>query len=312
MQKIVTVTFNPAIDKSTTITTLIPEKKLKCSTPFFEPGGGGINVSRALNKLGVNSKAIYLAGGYSGNFFRDLLKKEIAEEMMVEISNHTRENMIVYEASTALQYRFGMPGPLILEHEWKKVIDIVENLQDTAFLVASGSISQGIPTNIFALLATIAKKKNIKFIVDTSGEPLKLAMEEGVFFVKPNLNELSLLSHKEEISLESAAKTAREFITESKCEFIIVSLGAKGAMLVSHKETIQFIPPELKRLSTVGAGDSMVAGIVKSLSENYSIKDAVKYGVACGSAATMNPGTELCKKTDADKLFSQITEINIS
>ena len=312
MQKIVTITLNPAIDKSTSIDALAPEKKLKCSLPKFEPGGGGINVSRALNKLGVDSTAIYLAGGYTGMFFKDLLKKEISSEIMLEISGHTRENLIVFDQTSSLQYRFGMPGPVILEKEWKNIINAIEKLDDTNYIIASGSVPEGVPKDIFAQIAVIAKKKNIKLILDTCGEALRLAINEGAYLIKPNLNELSFLSNKEELSMEAAVIAAKELIVNGKSELIIVSMGANGALMVSKEECIHLMPPEVKRISTVGAGDSMVAGIVKSLSENKSFKDAAKYGVACGSAATINPGTELCKKSDADQIYKQIREIKIN
>src|SRR5689334_23357296 len=113
MEKIVTLTLNPAIDKSTTVKSIVPDKKLQCAQPVFEPGGGGVNVSRAIKKLGGTSTAVYLAGGYSGRFYEDMLKKEGIESNVVTIEGHTRENMILMDESANLQYRFGMPGPTI-------------------------------------------------------------------------------------------------------------------------------------------------------------------------------------------------------
>jgi 6-phosphofructokinase 2 len=307
MSSIITITLNPAIDKSTTIAELVPDKKMKCSNPVFEPGGGGVNVARAIHKLGGTAKAIYLAGGYSGKFFTALLNSEKIEQVVVEIANHTRENLIVLDKKNNQQYRFGMPGPTINEPEWKKLLMEIEKAEDIAYIIASGTVPAGVPADIFARISTIAGKKNAKFIVDTSGEPLQEALNAGVYLVKPNLGELSALVGKEWIDKNQVEMMAKQIIFEKKCEVVIVSMGEAGALLVTEGETATIKPPAVERKSTVGAGDSMVAGIVLSLSKGSSLLKAVQYGVACGTAATMNPGTELCRKEDADKIFAAIT-----
>jgi 6-phosphofructokinase 2 len=308
MSGILTITLNPAIDKSTTINNLIAEKKLKCSTPKFEPGGGGINVARAIKKLGGEAKAMYLAGGYSGTFFTDLLKKENIDVIPVECVDHTRENLIVFDNTTQLQYRFGMPGPKISESEWLSILNKIENSKNLDFIVASGSLPEGIPTNIFKNMATIAKSKKIKFILDTSGDALKGSLTEGLYMIKANLNELSFLAGVDELRINDISEVAKSFIKKGDCIIMVVSLGALGAMLITENESYRFLPPKVKSVSTVGAGDSMVAGILYGLSNGFDIKESVKYGVACGTAATLNPGTDLCHKMDADKIYTQIIE----
>jgi 6-phosphofructokinase 2 len=308
MSSIITVTLNPAIDKSSTIPQLLPEKKLKCTIPFFEPGGGGINVARALKKLGTDATAIYLAGGYTGNFFTQLLNNESISCAAIEIAHHTRENLIVLDSSANLQYRFGMPGPVVAEHEWKNLLETLDAINEVDFIVASGSIPQGVPTDIFARIAALAKKKNARCIVDTSGAALQNAAEEGLFLIKPNINELSALTGKDELPAGLVADAAREVIAKGNCEYVMVSMGAAGAMLVSGDEAKQITAPDVIRKSTVGAGDSMVAGIVYSLSKGHTIMQAAQYGVACGTAATMNPGTELCRFEDAEKLYAAISQ----
>src|SRR6476661_1745846 len=119
---ITTVTFNPCIDKSTIVPQLVPEKKLRCEAPRFEPGGGGINVARAIKKLGGEALAIYPYGGYSGAFLNELLKRENIFTRPVETKSHTRENMIVLEKSSGQQFRFGMPGPVLQSNEWQQCL----------------------------------------------------------------------------------------------------------------------------------------------------------------------------------------------
>ena len=306
MSKIVTITFSPCIDKSTSVSTLIPEKKLNCTAPKLEPGGGGINVARAINKLGGKAIAIFPSGGYTGKYFNYLLQKENVPSVIIETTNETRENIIVLDESTYNQYRFGMPGTELKEKEWKKCLKAVEEISNPEFIIASGSLPPGVPLNIYAQLAKIAKNSNAKFIVDTSGEALIQAVEEGVYLLKPNLGELSSLSGIEKIDSGNVETAASELIRKNRCHIIVVSLGIAGAILVTKSETYRAIPPEVDRKSTVGAGDSMVAGIVYSLSRGMNLKQALQYGVACGTAATMNFGTMLCSKDDADMLYELI------
>lgn len=304
MEKIVTITLNPVIDKSTTIFSLIPEKKLRCSKPVFEPGGGGINVSRAIKKLGGSSTTIFLTGGYSGKFFETLIQQEQINSIVIPISEHTRENLIVLDESANLQYRFGMPGPGVREEEWRACLDILQQNSGYEYVVISGSNAPGVSTHFFAEAAQIVKQKNAKLIVDTSGDSLQNALNYGIFLAKPNLGELSSLCGVKELDAETVAEAARYIINKGSCEVMVVSMGASGAMLITATEEHHATPPAVKRKSTVGAGDSMLAGMLIALFKSWPWKNILQYGVACGTAATMNAGTELCKKEDAEKIYS--------
>ena len=308
MSSIVTITFSPCIDKSTSITSLVPEKKLHCSTPKLEPGGGGINIARAIKKLGGEAIAIFPSGGYTGKYFNHLLEKENIPSVIIETNNETRENIIVFDESSANQYRFGMPGTSLNDNEWKQCLKAVEEIYDIEFIIASGSLPPGVPSNIYAQLARIAKNKNAKFVVDTSGEALQQAVEEGVYLLKPNLGELCSLTGKASLQTREVKDIARAIIEKEKCEVMMVSMGADGAMLVTKDMAEIITAPTVIRKSTVGAGDSMLAGIVFYLSKGKDIFEAAQYGVACGTAATLNAGTELCKKEDADKLYKMIQQ----
>jgi len=306
MSVILTITLSPAIDKSTTVKALIPEKKLHCREPKFEPGGGGINVARAVKKLGGNSKAFYLAGGPSGFLLEDLLKREDVSQQRFDTKSLARENLIVVDESTSLQYRFGMPGPEILEQEWQAVLDAVKAEHDLSFIVASGSVPPGVPLKFFSSLAKIAEDKGVPLIVDSSGDALKAAADESVFLLKPNLRELSELVGVEELLPGEIEAAARKLLSREKCKAVVVSLGAGGALLVTPEKALRMTAPIVKQRSTVGAGDSMVAGIVLSLLHGKSIEEAVRYGIASGTAATLNNGTELCRKEDVERLVQLV------
>lgn len=306
MSMIITLTFSPCIDKSTSVDQLLSEKKLRCTAPKLEPGGGGINVARAIVKLGGEATAIFPSGGYTGKFFNHLLEKENIPSIIIETKNETRENIIVLEEKTKRQFRFGMPGTELKENEWQQCMKEVEDMKEVEFIVASGSLPPGVPLDIYARLAVMAKKKKAKLIVDTSGEALRHAANEGVYLLKPNLGELSSLMGMERIKMKKIEEVAKQVISKGHCEILVVSMGEEGALLVTKNEVNRAVPPIVKRVSTVGAGDSMVAGIVFSLHQQKNLKEALQYGVACGTAATLNPGTELCRKEDAEKIFEMI------
>ncbi len=312
MRSIVTVTINPAIDKSSTVDHIEPEHKLRCSNPKFEAGGGGINVSRAIKKLGCESLAVFPSGGHTGIGLQDLLTEEGIHQVSVKIKNLTRENFAIVETATNNQFRFNMGGSEMSQEEAQQCLDVLASLNPTPdYLVASGSLPPGIAPDFYAQVARIAKKLNSKFILDTSGEGLKLAANEGVYLLKPNLGELHRLAdidEEEELEEDKIIELAMSIIDKGNCQVVVVSLGADGALLVSKERVEHIRAPKIQKRSTVGAGDSMVAGMVLSLAQEKSLGEMVRYGVACGTAATMNEGTELCKKSDVDSLYEWILE----
>ena len=308
MSKIVTLTLNPALDKSTIVDRIVASEKLRCERPIFHPGGGGVNVSRALKKLGYDSLAIYTAGGPEGSLFEELLNKEAISQQIIPISDRTRENFMVVNSTTNEQFRFGMPGPELVEAEYLRVEKIIEQLPGSVqYLIASGSLPLGVPDDFYGRLAKIAKSKNIRFICDTSGPALEHALNEGVFFVKPNVSELYELSGKNIAYGNEVNEMATELISNKKAEYVAVSLGGKGAVIVSEEASYHAIPPASQVRSTIGAGDSMVAGLIIGFSQNESIDEVIKKGVSAGTAATMNVGTGLSKKEDYEQLLSLVT-----
>ena len=307
MSKIITLTFNPCIDKSTTVPFLEPEKKLRCTPPVFEPGGGGINVARAIKKLGGEALAIYPSGGYSGKFLNQLLTDEGIDSIPIKTEEHTRENLIVLDKSSNQQYRFGMPGPSLSTFEWEQCLHILAT-QEAEFIVVSGSLPRDVPPQIMTIVAWLAIQKKSKLIVDMPGSILKYALNEGVYLIKPNLNELGDLTGST-ANNETVEELAREIVDNGQSKLVVVSMGPDGAAIASDEGFNRYHAPKVKKLSTVGAGDSMVAGIVLKLSQGWPPSEAVAYGMACGTAATLNPGTELCHLEDVEKLFTSIQSV---
>lgn len=299
---VVTLTINPALDKTTHFKGLVPEQKIRCETPRYDAGGGGINVSKAISRLGGISLAIFTSGGSTGKMLTELLNKDSIQCKTIETESWTRESFVAVDDNTNSQYRFGFAGSAISEDEKKEIIQTIQELKPK-FLVLSGSLNEGLSTNFYQHIANLAKKKGSKVIVDTSGEALQKVLETGVYLIKPNIGELAKLIGVATLEINEVETAARKLIEKGNAEIIVVSLGPQGAVLVA-KDICEFVPaPDVIKKSTVGAGDSMVGAMVWALSQNKSLKEVVQWGVACGSAATMNEGTQLFKLEDAKRLF---------
>ncbi len=308
MRKIITLNMNPAIDKSTTTEHVIAERKLYCGPVSYEPGGGGVNVSRAIKKLGGESLLIYPAGGMSGIMLNELLEQEGIDKLPLSIKGITRENLIVLEEATGRQFRFGMQGPKLDNEEWEQCIkELCKGNPAPDYLVASGSLPLGVPADFYARVARIGKEMGAKVIIDAAGNALAQALNEGVYLIKPNVREFRELAGKDIKEEYEIAEAAQEMVRSGQCEVVVISLGAAGALLISRDIVEHIVPPTVPIISKVGAGDSMVAGIVLSLSRGKKLREAALYGIAAGSAAVMTPGTELCRKEDTERLYAKMT-----
>lgn len=303
---ILTITLNPCIDKSSTVEKMKPESKLRCSEVVNEPGGGGINVSKALKKLETASVALFPAGGHNGNMLCSLLKEESILFHAVDTKVETRENWIVLEGSTVNQYRFTFPGREVQEETIKTLIDQIRSFSP-AYVIASGSLPPGLPDYFYGLVVKNAKSVGARCIVDTSGPALQALQGKGAYLIKPNIGELCKMLNVEWLDKNEVADAAQQAIMDGFAELIAVSMGPDGAWIVSKEERHFATAPKVEKRSTVGAGDSMVAGMTYMLQQHRSLKEVISFGVACGSAATMNEGTQLFKQADAERLFAEMS-----
>lgn len=307
MKSIITLTMNPAIDKSASVAQVIADRKLYCNSPRFEPGGGGVNVSRAIRKLGGESTALFPCGGPTGKYLLELLQQEGLACQPITVKGWTRENLVVLEESSGRQFRFGMPGTPLDQLEWRSCLDVLASVDEKpSYIVASGSLPPGVPEDFYAQVARIGKGLGARVIVDTSGNPLRLALEEGVYLIKPNIRELGELIGRELTDETSQQEIAMEIVRSGKSSAVALSIGAGGVLLTSVDGSERLRTPVVPIKSKVGAGDSMVAGIVLSLVRGYELQDAVRFGVATGAAAVMTPGSELCRRDDAERLYGQL------
>lgn len=301
---ILTITLNPCIDKSTRVEKLMPEAKLRCTEVVHEPGGGGINVSKALEKLDAKSVALFPAGGHNGAMLCSLLRNTDIEFHSIPTEVETRENWVVKETSLNHQFRFTFPGLAVQE---SAIYELIERMNGFGpdFIVASGSLPPGLPDHFYGLVVEQAHKMGAKCVVDTSGPALEALRHKKAFLIKPNRAELSRLLQLESIEKDAIPDAALQVVKEGFAEWVAVSMGGDGAWLVSETEKYYCQAPKVEMKSTVGAGDSMVAGITYMFSKGATAQEAIRFGVCCGSAATMNEGTQLFQKEDVYRLYAQ-------
>lgn len=306
-QEIVTITLNPSLDQFTSIGQVTPNIKLRCSTPTYQAGGGGINVSRAIRRLGGSSKAVFPCGGSNGQILKSIMEKKSIDHIGISIQGTTRENFTVFEDHAQQAFRFVFPGPEMKKAEWEAILEVLSGITPPpAFIVASGSLPSGVSEDFYQQVAEIAHDIDSRLIIDTSGEPLELAVKEGAFLIKPNLRELGELAGVEIKNEEQEIEVAKSLIKTGGAEVMVVSLGAGGALLVTQDDVEQFRTPTVPIRSKLGAGDSMVAGIVLSLAKGWDLREAVMYGNAAGAATVMTDGTQLCTMEDTDRLFKSL------
>lgn len=309
MVNIYTLTFAPSLDSATQTSQIYPEGKLRCSSPIFEPGGGGINVARAITFLGGKATAIFPVGGATGEHLAALLTEENVPVECVDAREWTRQNLHVHVNASGEQYRFVMPGAALHEDEVQKLEEKVTQIDTGSLLVVSGSLPPGVNLERFVALIKSAQQHGVRCVVDSSGDALAAALDIGhIELVKPNQKELSALVQRDLIQPDDVRKAAEEIIRSGKAARVVVSLGAQGALAVDAKQCVQVVPPPIKSQSTVGAGDSMVGAMVLKLAENAGLEEMVRYGVAAGSAATINQGTRLCSRENTQQIFDYLSQ----
>lgn len=305
MSRIVTLTLNPAMDLSTTAARVEPTRKLRCSLPHYDPGGGGINVARVVASLGGDVLAVYPGGGPFG----DLLERTLAglgvPQRRVPIAGDTRESFTVDEGATGLQYRFVLPGPELSAAEQLACLDAIAALDPRpSWLVLSGSFPPGVAPMFFDQVVALAQRIGARLVLDCSGEALRHAGQRGgIHLLKPSLSELATLAGGKVEGVAAQEAALRELIGRGVAEVIVLSLGGEGAVLASKEGIERFAPLDVPVCSAVGAGDSMVGAMVLFLSRGWCLHEAVRYGIAAGSATLMRPGTELCRAEDVERLY---------
>ncbi|WP_226574576.1 1-phosphofructokinase family hexose kinase [Acuticoccus sediminis] len=301
---IVTVTTNPALDVATSVDSVRPTDKLRCTAPLVNAGGGGINVARVARRFGASVIAVLTAGGLAGQRVADLAAAEGLDVKTVPIAGETRQSFTVTQRSDGEQFRFVMPGPPINPGEEAAVARAVAALGRPSFVVHSGSLPADTSPGFLASLCAEARQLGARFVLDGPGEIL--AGARGAYLIKPNLRELEGMAGRSLPTTDERIAFSREAIANGHADNILVSLGEDGALLVTGEEAIAYNAPEVPLVSAVGAGDSMLGALLAALDDGASLADAVAHGAAAGAAALLTPGTELSDPADARRLLDKV------
>jgi 6-phosphofructokinase 2 len=259
-------------------------------------------------RSGSSAETRWPASPWRGReLLRRLLDAEGVRYVAMPVNGWTRENLNVLEEVSGRQFRFCMPGATLGDHEWPTFLERVGELRPSPdYLVASGSLPPGVPVDFYARLAAVGRQVGSRVVLDTSGAPLARAVEEGVYLLKPSLREFQALMGEPEGDESHLASLAAMVVKRGWCEILVLSLGAGGALWVTASERERLASPAVRIKSSVGAGDSMVGGIVLSLAQGRPLDEAVRFGVAAGAAAVINPGTALCRREDVERLYPQV------
>ncbi len=301
--RIVTLTFSPALDVATSVDVVTPSRKLRCAAPRYEPGGGGVNVARVAQRLGADAIAVAPIGGDQGRLVVEQLAAEGVVVEQVAIDHPIRQSFAVTEESTGHQFRFVLPPQRLAPEDAARCIDVACAIAESAAcLVVSGSID--LPDVRTALRDIVTAVAPVPVLLDTSGDALEAALDSGAMLVKPSARELAELVRRTLRTEHDIVHAAEEIVERSNVGALLVSIGAGGAVLVRRDApTMRFRAPTVQVRSTIGAGDSLVAGLATGLSRGQCLEASVRLGIAAGTATVMTEGTDLCHPLAVEDLL---------
>lgn len=303
---IYTITLNPALDHYMETPELRVDDANRVKAECLYAGGKGIDVSRAIRHFGGDSMALGFIGGHNGQIMVNMLKHEGVTPYFTPISQETRRDVIVNNLSRRRQTILNARGPTISEDEWESFLTHLRMLElREAYVVLGGSLPKGVPIDAYRQIIALVQRRGAKAILDADGVALREGLKAKPFAVKPNLNELRRVTGRE-LQTDQEVLKAAIAMNRAGVKIVMVSLGQKGVLVVSKSECLRAIPPTVNVKSTVGAGDSTVAGFVFMHAGGKHLEECVRYATASGTAATLAPGNQLCRLRDVQRLVSQI------
>ncbi len=303
---IYTVTLNPAVDKELVVPEIAFDSVLRAGVTRVDFGGKGFNVSRMLQALGAESTALGFAGGKSGDLLREGLESLGIGTDFVSVSGETRTNVSVVTEPASHYLKVNEPGPTISTSELDELRRKVRALsRDGDWWVLAGSLPPGVPTAVYADLITDIQAAGGQVILDTSGEALGLGCQARPFLAKPNDVEVHQLTGLP-VNNPAEIAAAAQAVQASGVGHVVVSLGKAGALLVDETAVWQAASPKIQERNPIGAGDSMVGGLVFALSQGYAVAEALRWGIACGAATASLPGTAVGTRPLVEELLPQV------
>jgi 6-phosphofructokinase 2 len=303
--RILTLTLNPTVDIASDAPAVRPIHKIRTTNETFDPGGGGVNVARVLRELGGDTLAVVLAGGVSGHLLVELLAEGGVPHQAIPIAGRTRMSHTVHDLAARQEYRFVPEGPALAEAEWQAALAALE-AAEADWIVASGSLPRGVPEDFYARAAAIAARRGQRFVLDSSGAPLRAALGSGLALIKPSRGEFEALVGRPLPDAEAQAAAALDLVRRGAVGLVAVTLGHEGALLAEPAGVLRLPALEVQALGAVGAGDSFLAAMVLSLSRGEPPREAFAWGMAAGAAAVMRPGTAHPRQADVVALRQRI------
>lgn len=303
---IVSLSLNPAIDLTYEINDLQHDQKTRATSTHYDPGGTGINVGRALEKLKANSYTCCITAGKMGEFLHSMLEQELNNVTTLQVEGETRINTTLIQQSPQHQYEINAVGPSITPKQLDSILNQFLTLCQQGIGVLTGSLPPGIPDSTYQSINIALQNQGGRSIIDAPVAVMKKALQSNPFLIKPNQHELELLTDKKLNSIEQIAHEAR-ILVEQGTQYVCVSLAEKGALLTGLDNSYYCNSPRIKVRSTVGSGDSIVAGLAYAFTHNKSPEQALKFAVACGAGTAIQTGTKLFQLTDLEALAAEIT-----
>ncbi|MCS6891127.1 MAG: hexose kinase [Rhodovarius sp.] len=304
---IVTLTLNPALDLASEADQVRPVRKIRTFHERFDPGGGGVNVSRVLRELGGETLAVLTAGGVTGRFLLELLAGEGVPHRAVPIGGLTRISHVVQDRASGLEYRFVPEGPMLAEAEWQAALAAVAEVP-APWLVLSGSLPRGVPADILARAAAEARGRGQRVVVDSSGPALAAAVAAGgLALIKPSLGECEALVGRPLQEAAALREAALELATGGAAELVAVTLGARGALLATARGELWRLPAaDVPVRGASGAGDSFVAGMTLALARGEAPEQAFLLGAAAGGATVAAAGTAHARRAEVEAIRASL------
>lgn len=306
---IVTVTLNPALDISSEVAELVPNRKLRCAAPRVDPGGGGVNVSRAIRILGGESTPWVTCGGAVGEELVQRLRDEGLEPQAFAIGGTTRQSVAIGVEGTRDQYRFVFPGPEITEVEAQSIVRELHGITVEAdWIVLSGSLPPGLPRSFYADLASSLEHAGRRVVADTSGDALlafrKSATPASV--LRMNHREAAELCGRELPTLDDTQRAAHDLTMDGTARLVVLTHGDVGCVVATPHESHRVPAPKVERNSAVGAGDSLVAALTLGLSRDWALRKVGAYAMAAAASALTTPATELCRRDQVEAFAADL------
>ncbi len=305
--RIATLTVNPAVDMACTAAAVRPTHKIRTTDERLDPGGGGLNVARVVHVLGGDAVALIMTGGVTGRLVEELLDEAGVRWQALPIRGRTRITLNVHDRQSGLEYRFVPEGPNVESDEWRGALDVLRDVE-ADWIVASGSLPRGVPTDLYAQAAAIAARRSQKFVLDTSGVALHAAIGHDLELLKLSLGELEFLIGREARDPQSQEREVASLIRAGAARMIAVSLGREGAILGTGDSICRLPAPAVQECSAVGAGDAFLAALVLGLARGMSQQEALALGIAAGTAAVATYGTAQVARGDVEALYRQVCD----